>query len=70
MAGEYRMALADLRQKARDLAYVAVQFAIAAIKARYNSKHKRVNFKVEDYVHLKLYKGYRLNEHANRKLSH
>ncbi|TKA27866.1 hypothetical protein B0A54_16392 [Friedmanniomyces endolithicus] len=40
------------------------------MKDRYDAKHKAISFKVGNQVYLQLYKGYRLNTYAPRKLTY
>jgi hypothetical protein len=54
------------RQEASD----ALAFAAAAMKQRYDKKHKAVEFKVGQKVMVRLHKGYQLPGETNRKLSH
>jgi co-chaperonin GroES (HSP10) len=54
------------RQEAND----ALAFAAAAMKQRYDKKHKAIEFKVGQKVIVRLYKGYQLPGETNRKLSH
>lgn len=58
-----------MRQVAWDQAADALAWAVAAMKDRYDSKHKPVRFKPGQKVLLKLYKGYRLPGYTSRKLS-
>ena len=48
----------------------AVAWANAAMKARYDSGHKPLSFKVGDMVMLRLHRGYKMLGHENRKYNH
>ncbi|KAM7203063.1 hypothetical protein V8F33_002411, partial [Rhypophila sp. PSN 637] len=58
-----------LKDHLREDARLAMDFAAAAAKRRYDSKHKPVYFEVGDTVYLRLHKGYSLPGKPPRKYS-
>ncbi|KAM7222641.1 hypothetical protein V8F06_002135 [Rhypophila decipiens] len=58
-----------LKDHLREDARLAMDFAAAAAKRRYDGKHKPVNFEVGDTVYLRLHKGYSLPGKPPRKYS-
>ncbi len=48
---------------------MAIDFAAARAKRRYDSQHRDLEFKEGDKVYLRLYKGYHLPSKPARKLS-
>ena len=58
-----------VRDHIRQEAQLAMDFAIASAKERYDSSHRQVDFQVGDKVMLKLHQGYHLPGRPSRKTS-